>query len=665
MEAVGGDLGAAAAVNVQQVAQLIRLFYQDLRDDLEEQRRYAVSHNENLESLSSLTAGNRDLILSSQLQAQILALRSIERPHLDEATQKSIRSILSRLQDQKEVNTELAEAIQDTKKWLETLPLLKTKHAELARRVKALEEHITLLESQHQEFAKKTDVVAYVQKKLAALEKIDQIIDAKIDQMKISGKDTESVLSTDRWTDPKNQLCLLNPIGPPHSIFIETHSPKPGYLFAYDGSTMPRYFPLLKTLPLQLSELRITDEKNREKIENFIQTNIDYVCPCFNCLLMTKITRIGIWIVGIYTPRHMYCPLDSDCTCMTFQHRNLFLHSIELGFIKGRDLELSPGQQFYAQNLNKNKIIGTSNSIYCIVDRVPCMVINCTKIDGRDVYTYFKRDSSFGETTEENVYLLEIVDIDTSQVGWYDRLENYTPIQRLISVPSAPLPRPVVPLPVPVVPLPVPVVPLPSVIESPAPILSESDIKQILDDMFNKQFQGMNFVQLNMRNPIASFWDPIKLRIYEMIVRSNKAKPISYITYNYIVNEVPNEHKGLFIKNFYIITTDGLFYRIQDTHNQIRFYGDVPQWNPFEPYSVEKYRPTTYNDFRIKLVDGQLPRPINWKAVDQFIRTTNGVVFHNSEDGNITSKVSLFLGKKKRSYKKKRTQRKTRARERK
>ena len=77
----------------------------------------------------------------------------------------------------------------------------------------------------------------------------------------------------------------------------------------------------------------------------------------FHFLFNFYYTKIGV--LNVQRCKRI-CPHDSDCTCLTLYHRSIFTHSAEIGYIKGRDRELSAIQTYYATHLSED------NCLICI-----------------------------------------------------------------------------------------------------------------------------------------------------------------------------------------------------------------------------------------------------------------------------------------------------------
>ena len=126
-------------------------------------------------------------------------------------------------------------------------------------------------------------------------------------------------------------------------------------------------------------------------------THLD--CDCFGCLLIRKqyptfdptnhSTHIHLRPSG-----NGICPLDSDCTCLNRDHRQNYFHTIELGIIKGRDLELSKTQ---IELMQEYRIAGMEyakhqKKYYIVVMTNRCEgwtpVQNSTRKDGIDIFQY-------------------------------------------------------------------------------------------------------------------------------------------------------------------------------------------------------------------------------------------------------------------------------------
>ena len=126
-------------------------------------------------------------------------------------------------------------------------------------------------------------------------------------------------------------------------------------------------------------------------------THLD--CECFGCLLIRKqYPRYDPHSHSCH-PTHYpsgndICPLDSDCTCLNREHRQKYFHTIELGIVKGRDLELSDTQ---IELMQEYRIAGMEyakirKSYYIVVMTNRCegwtLVQNSTRKDGIDIFQY-------------------------------------------------------------------------------------------------------------------------------------------------------------------------------------------------------------------------------------------------------------------------------------
>ena len=128
-------------------------------------------------------------------------------------------------------------------------------------------------------------------------------------------------------------------------------------------------------------------------------THLD--CDCFGCLLITK-QYPSFDPTSHMTHPHLcpsgngICPLDSDCTCLNREHRQKYFHTIELGIIKGRDLELSKTQ---IELMQEYRTAGMEHAkhrknYYIVVmtnrcDQNGCALVqNCTRKDGIDIFQY-------------------------------------------------------------------------------------------------------------------------------------------------------------------------------------------------------------------------------------------------------------------------------------
>ncbi len=217
----------------------------------------------------------------------------------------------------------------------------------------------------------------------------------------------------DRWTDPKNAACLIpyNPRigldGNVRCFTIKIPQTRPVNINSY----------LLKPLPNNPSSYDFTID---DHLTYFLSHHRhEYICPCYNCFLHDL---FGTKSVYDDSKKPVLCPLDSDCTCMTLQHRLDFKHSIQAGLIKGRDTELSLIQRYYAQscpNINIElpplyyipddyKEGRTPDGSILISNRVNApfsQIINCIKRDGIDLYQYKDESNErIIHETKDNLY---------------------------------------------------------------------------------------------------------------------------------------------------------------------------------------------------------------------------------------------------------------------
>jgi len=234
------------------------------------------------------------------------------------------------------------------------------------------------------------------------LVRIHPIVERMIKRIITLEQKVESVVEQkdviDRWTDPKNAMCLVHNLNINFLVF----NPR------YQSELLVTDY-LLKPLPHYVdSPNAFLDSPSAFLINN----RTEYLCSCYNCILLQlyKVSAASFLdqrSSGDLSKMHI-CPLDSECTCMTRTHRNSFLHSIESGYIKGKDKELSPIQRYCATNVYRN-VSGNSNGyLVCIPtlnglsvhqdgtvridvggqNQIFYIIENCIKRDGVEMYQY-------------------------------------------------------------------------------------------------------------------------------------------------------------------------------------------------------------------------------------------------------------------------------------
>jgi hypothetical protein len=229
-------------------------------------------------------------------------------------------------------------------------------------------------------------------------------ISHRIEQLETHMKRLETKLvhepQIDRWTDPKNAICRI-----PNSGYMEQFTKD------YQPTNINTY--LLKPLPHYVS-------KGASLLEFLTNHRHEYLCPCYNCILHDMFGTKGSYDGSkLYQP--VLCPLDSDCTCMTYTHRMDFKHSIQVGIIKGRDKELSPIQRYYTSHINH----GQNCSLVHVLDEYKgkqhdgtitysisgvkppyYLISNCIKRDGIVMFQYKKYNSDIIYETADNLYVI-------------------------------------------------------------------------------------------------------------------------------------------------------------------------------------------------------------------------------------------------------------------
>lgn len=146
-------------------------------------------------------------------------------------------------------------------------------------------------------------------------------------------------------------------------------------------------------------------------------THLD--CDCFGCLLIrtqypTFDRTSGSTHPHLCPSGNGICPLDSNCTCLNREHRQNYFHTIELGIIKGRDLELSKTQ---IELMQEYRIAGMEHakhrkSYYIVVMTNRCeygwtLVQNCTRKDGIDIFQYKGIGGIIYDATIDDLFTLD------------------------------------------------------------------------------------------------------------------------------------------------------------------------------------------------------------------------------------------------------------------
>lgn len=294
---------------------------------------------------------------------------------LSKATQDTIRNIMFLFEHRFDsLEKELLAKIKQTASWIQTIPVVEQEHTEMKHHVDQLLAHMQLLDAQLRQMEDHMKHHSLVERITVLEQKLDAVLEQK------------EAVEADRWTDQKNAMCRINNLNISSlSIVVRNQGEFPVTDF------------LLKPLPHYVN----INGSYRGGLSSFLERNrVEYLCSCYNCILLQKYKRAsdegGVFKTNM-------CPLDSDCTCMTFCHRMSFVHSIETGYIKDRDKELSPIQRFYAKGFyfnNNNKLVciptlnglsvypdGTVHSNDLLNNKI-FLIVNCTRRDGVDVYQY-------------------------------------------------------------------------------------------------------------------------------------------------------------------------------------------------------------------------------------------------------------------------------------
>ena len=325
---------------------------------------------------------------------------------LSKTTQDTIRNIMFIFEQRFDLlEQDLLTKIKETSLWIDTIPIVEKEHVEMKATLDKLLSHTQLLDAHIREIETKINDQKRIEDHTRSL------VEPLVERITMLEKTLEKTIHldeqkyiVDRWTDPKNAICLL-PMGYLLSQF--TLDPR-----SHHPNTFPYLYSdfLLKPLPHYI----IDEPHNTAAIQSFFGSRRhEYLCPCYNCIL-SDMLKINVNYSNSTNPtnnqpyqhiQRMICPLDSECTCMNLQHRIMFAHSIEAGYIKGRDHELSPIQRFYAKQAIKNP----QENLVCIPDitghkidatgilyKHPQVVsvefahriMNCTRRYGQDIYQY-------------------------------------------------------------------------------------------------------------------------------------------------------------------------------------------------------------------------------------------------------------------------------------
>jgi len=320
----------------------------------------------------------------SKIESLLKELFTTKNATLSKTTQDTIRNIMFIFESRFDsLQKDLLSTINQTAAWIQSIPVVEKEHTKMKGQIDQLLASTELLD--------------------AYIKKLGQSIKHKLHHI-------------DRWTDSKNEMCKI----PNISMNSFTYGPQ----VAQNEYLITDY--LMKPLPVYAME-------RSWAIQQFLLSRRhEYLCSCYNCILndMFKIRETN---PNSDTHFKYQCPLDSDCTCITRIHRQSFKHSSEIGYIKGRDKELSLNQLLYIYNMTQiykdhqvNRSYIKGGDLVCIpnlkklsVDQngivnVPAgqpsigvwvhYIINCTRRDGVDVFQY-QNDRDIHETTADKLYV--------------------------------------------------------------------------------------------------------------------------------------------------------------------------------------------------------------------------------------------------------------------
>ena len=151
-----------------------------------------------------------------------------------------------------------------------------------------------------------------------------------------------------------------------------------------------------------------------EKVKNPVDYNewIDHIwCDCYNChlnsIMFYNKSKYKEYGSNSYsTVIRPFCPLDSECTCLNVEHRSYYKHSLEMGIIKGRDLELSP---IHIRIILSNKGLLGKRRIVIIGKFMPSgstytQISNITQCKGVDVFQYRGDGGIIHNATKDDLF---------------------------------------------------------------------------------------------------------------------------------------------------------------------------------------------------------------------------------------------------------------------
>lgn len=129
-------------------------------------------------------------------------------------------------------------------------------------------------------------------------------------------------------------------------------------------------------------------------------------CDCYNCHLKSIMFPNRGDFGSSLSAVKFYCPLDSECTCLNVEHRSYYRHSLEMGIIKGRDLELSP---IHIRIILSNKGLLGKQRIVIIGKFMPSgsrytQISNITQCKGVDVFQYRGDGGIIHNATKDDLF---------------------------------------------------------------------------------------------------------------------------------------------------------------------------------------------------------------------------------------------------------------------
>jgi hypothetical protein len=338
----------------------------------------------------------------AELESLLQNLLDTKDATLSKTTKDTIRNIMFLFEHRFDsLEQELLAKIKQTAAWIESIPIVEQEHTEMKHHVDQLLAHTQLLDAHIRKMEGQLKHNMAIQPLVERIAMLEQKIDSVLEQKDV----------VDRWTDPKNAMCRI-----PY-IYLQNLTYGP---FISQGEILITDY-LLKPFPNYAME-RSTGIKTFLSVRRH-----EYICPCYNCVL-NDMFKLKVEHRGQDEKRIM-CPLDSECTCMTTVHRKTFIHSIEVGYIKGKDTELSPIQRYYAKNIQlpyigsnylvciptlKDRSVSQDGIVNVISGQFPALeyeIVNCTRRDGVDVYQYLTPPYTNGryqlhETTADKLYVM-------------------------------------------------------------------------------------------------------------------------------------------------------------------------------------------------------------------------------------------------------------------